>query len=130
MASASATVPGGIPMPIVARRRLPIAGSNATMLTNGTAGDGAPVMHPGTPPRPNHLRSSAQLSYTRPSLALGRLPPRLPYPDIGHLGKWSVSSAKFGFGPECLTDDDPDTFWQYVAPSSIFPRIQMSDVAR
>jgi len=36
----------------------------------------------------------------------------LPWPDIGHLAKWSVSSFKFGFGPECLQDQDPDTFWQ------------------
>ena len=43
------------------------------------------------------------------------MPPRLPWPDIGHLGKWSVSSYKFGFGPECLTDEDPDTFWQCVS---------------
>jgi anaphase-promoting complex subunit 10 len=35
-------------------------------------------------------------------------------PDIGHLAKWSVSSHKFGFGAECLRDDDPETFWQYV----------------
>jgi len=38
----------------------------------------------------------------------------LPWPDIGHLAKWSVSSFKFGFGPECLQDHDPDTFWQSV----------------
>lgn len=36
------------------------------------------------------------------------------YPNIGHLAKWSVSSYKFGFGPECLTDGDPETFWQSV----------------
>jgi len=47
----------------------------------------------------------------------GRKPPVLPLPDIGHLAKWSVSSFKFGFGPECLQDDDPDTFWQCVPPS-------------
>lgn len=41
-----------------------------------------------------------------------RRPPVLPWPDIGHLAKWSVSSFKFGFGPECLQDQDPDTFWQ------------------
>ena len=41
-----------------------------------------------------------------------RQPPRLPWPDIGHLARWSVSSFKFGFGPECLKDSDPDTFWQ------------------
>ena len=47
-----------------------------------------------------------------PGLVVGRQPPALPWPDIGHLAKWSVSSFKFGFGPECLQDDDPDTFWQ------------------
>jgi anaphase-promoting complex subunit 10 len=41
-----------------------------------------------------------------------RTPPVLPWPDIGHLAKWSVSSYKFGFGAECLRDGDPDTFWQ------------------
>ncbi len=45
-------------------------------------------------------------------LIIGRKPPALPWPDIGHLAKWSVSSFKFGFGPECLQDEDPDTFWQ------------------
>lgn len=39
----------------------------------------------------------------------------LSSPDIGHLAKWSVSSYKFGFGAECLRDDDQETFWQYVA---------------
>jgi anaphase-promoting complex subunit 10 len=38
----------------------------------------------------------------------------LPWPDIGHLAKWSVSSFKFGFGPECLQDQDSETFWQSV----------------
>lgn len=38
----------------------------------------------------------------------------LPYPDIGDFGTWSVSSFKFGFGTECLRDDDSNTFWQYV----------------
>ena len=40
--------------------------------------------------------------------------PSLPWPDIGNMAKWSVSSFKFGFGPECLRDDDPETFWQSV----------------
>ena len=47
-------------------------------------------------------------------LSAGRKAPSLPWPDIGHLAKWSVSSFKFGFGAECLQDDDTDTFWQYV----------------
>lgn len=45
-------------------------------------------------------------------LPAARTPPVLPWPDIGHLAKWSVSSYKFGFGAECLRDGDPDTFWQ------------------
>ena len=47
----------------------------------------------------------------------------LPWPDIGHLAKWSVSSFKFGFGPECLQDQDPDTFWQSVSAPPPFPII-------
>ena len=43
-------------------------------------------------------------------------------PDIGHLAKWSVSSHKFGFGAECLRDDDPDTFWQYVQTDDGLPQ--------
>ncbi|GAB1521843.1 anaphase-promoting complex subunit 10 [Rhizoctonia solani] len=35
-------------------------------------------------------------------------------PDIGHLATWSVSSYKYGFNVDCLRDDDPETFWQYV----------------
>jgi anaphase-promoting complex subunit 10 len=46
-----------------------------------------------------------------------RRPPVLPWPDIGQLAKWSVSSFKFGFGPECLQDQDPETFWQSVPPN-------------
>lgn len=46
------------------------------------------------------------------SVLSGKTPPELPWPDIGYLAKWSVSSFKFGFGPECLRDGDPDTFWQ------------------
>ncbi|KAI0709842.1 APC10-domain-containing protein [Earliella scabrosa] len=103
MASASATVPGpgGIAIPgapIVARRRLPVPGGTSTMLA--AAGDGAPIMHP------------------------GKMPPRLPWPDIGHLGKWSVSSYKFGFGPECLTDEDPDTFWHSDGPQPHFISVE------
>jgi len=47
-------------------------------------------------------------------LPAARTPPVLPWPDIGHLAKWSVSSYKFGFGAECLRDGDPDTFWQWA----------------
>jgi hypothetical protein len=38
------------------------------------------------------------------------------YTDISGKGKWSVSSYKFGFGPECLRDDDPETFWHSDGP--------------
>ncbi|PVG04038.1 anaphase-promoting complex, subunit 10 [Serendipita vermifera] len=33
------------------------------------------------------------------------------YPDIGSLARWSASSWKYGFGLECLRDDNPETFW-------------------
>jgi len=51
-------------------------------------------------------------------------PPILPWPDIGHLGKWSVSSYKFGFGVECLRDNDPDTFWHSDGPQPHFMTVQ------
>ena len=50
--------------------------------------------------------------YANTMVRSGRKAPSLPWPDIGPLGKWSVSSYKFGFGAECLNDDDPETFWQ------------------
>ncbi|KAI5119000.1 hypothetical protein M0805_004410 [Coniferiporia weirii] len=50
--------------------------------------------------------------------------PILPWPDIGHLAKWSVSSYKFGFGPECLRDDDPETFWHSDGPQPHFIIVQ------
>ncbi|PSR88749.1 hypothetical protein PHLCEN_2v5100 [Hermanssonia centrifuga] len=53
-----------------------------------------------------------------------RTPPLLPWPDIGHMAKWSVSSFKFGFGPECLRDDDPDTFWHSDGPQPHFITIE------
>ena len=65
-----------------------------------------------------HSSSSPYPHPPSPRICVGKMPPRLPWPDIGHLGKWSVSSYKFGFGPECLTDEDPDTFWQYASISS------------
>ena len=55
-----------------------------------------------------------------------RRPPVLPWPDIGHLAKWSVSSFKFGFGPECLQDQDPDTFWQLSPTLSHSTRTHLS----
>ncbi|KAG6873132.1 hypothetical protein C0995_002506 [Termitomyces sp. Mi166 len=48
-------------------------------------------------------------------------PPHLPWPDISSRAKWSVSSYKFGFGAECLRDDDPDTFWHYPQDDSYTP---------
>lgn len=62
--------------------------------------DGLPMMHP------------------------GRLPPALPWPDIGRIAKWSVSSYKFGFGSECLRDGDPDTFWHSDGPQPHFITIE------
>ena len=48
------------------------------------------------------------------------------------MAKWSVSSFKFGFGAECLTDEDPDTFWQYaphttLVLSAFLDRVSSSD---
>ncbi|KAH9848426.1 anaphase-promoting complex subunit 10 [Lenzites betulinus] len=85
MASASAAAP--IPMPTVAvaaRRRL------------------------AQPPPLSALRPGSEGA---PFVIGSRNCPKYVWPSIGHLAKWSVSSFKFGFGPECLTDDDPDTFW-------------------
>ncbi|KZS99928.1 APC10-domain-containing protein [Laetiporus sulphureus 93-53] len=59
-----------------------------------------------------------------PIMHAGRKPPSLPWPDIGHLAKWSVSSYKFGFGPECLRDDDPDTFWHSDGPQPHFITVE------
>ncbi|KAI0249854.1 anaphase-promoting complex subunit 10, partial [Lactifluus subvellereus] len=53
-----------------------------------------------------------------------RMPPPFPWPDIGHLAKWSVSSFKFGFGPECLQDRDPDTFWHSDGPQPHFITVE------
>jgi len=39
-----------------------------------------------------------------------------PYPDISHLGKWTASSSKFGFGVECLQDGNIETFWHSDGP--------------
>jgi len=53
-----------------------------------------------------------------------RKTPSLPWPDIGHLAKWSVSSYKFGFGAECLRDGDPETFWHSDGPQPHFITIE------
>ncbi|KAF8134849.1 anaphase-promoting complex, subunit 10-domain-containing protein [Boletus edulis] len=53
-----------------------------------------------------------------------RVPPILPWPDIGRIAKWSVSSYKFGFGTECLRDGDPDTFWHSDGPQPHFITIE------
>jgi Anaphase-promoting complex, subunit 10 (APC10) len=47
-------------------------------------------------------------------VASGENLPWTAYPDIGNLARWSVSSWKYGFGLDCLRDDNPETFWQYV----------------
>ncbi|ETW82954.1 hypothetical protein HETIRDRAFT_458552 [Heterobasidion irregulare TC 32-1] len=59
-----------------------------------------------------------------PIVYAGRKPPPLPWKDIGYVAKWSVSSFKFGFGPECLQDDDPDTFWHSDGPQPHFVTIE------
>ncbi|KZT57902.1 anaphase-promoting complex, subunit 10 [Calocera cornea HHB12733] len=46
--------------------------------------------------------------------------PKDKYQSLGHLASWSVSSAKYGFGVECLYDDDPSTFWQSDGPQPHF----------
>ncbi|PBL03858.1 anaphase-promoting complex subunit 10 [Armillaria gallica] len=51
-------------------------------------------------------------------------PPSLPWPDISTRAKWSVSSAKFGFGVECLRDGDPETFWHSDGPQPHFITIE------
>ncbi|EIW84182.1 anaphase-promoting complex subunit 10 [Coniophora puteana RWD-64-598 SS2] len=53
-----------------------------------------------------------------------RTPPVLPWPDIGRLARWSVSSYKFGFGAECLRDGDPETFWHSDGPQPHFITIE------
>ncbi|KAF8058735.1 anaphase-promoting complex, subunit 10/DOC domain-containing protein [Lyophyllum atratum] len=65
--------------------------------TLNTPDDGTPLIHSATEP-----------------------PPHLPWPDISSRAKWSVSSYKFGFGSECLRDDDPDTFWHSDGPQPHF----------
>ncbi|KAH7912309.1 anaphase-promoting complex, subunit 10-domain-containing protein [Hygrophoropsis aurantiaca] len=59
-----------------------------------------------------------------PLMHAARTPPTLPWPDIGRLAKWSVSSYKFGFGAECLRDGDPDTFWHSDGPQPHFITIE------
>lgn len=83
-----------------------------TAVTNGgvsivpnSISDG-PLVHMGMYPSRSHT------VYGDAIVRQGRKAPSLPWPDIGPLGKWSVSSYKFGFGAECLNDDDPETFWQ------------------
>lgn len=66
-----------------------------------------PLVHMG-----GHIIPVLRSIYADTLVRLGRKAPFLPWPDIGPLGKWSVSSYKFGFGSECLNDDDPETFWQ------------------
>ncbi|KAI0667803.1 anaphase-promoting complex subunit 10 [Trametes maxima] len=96
MASASAAVP--MPTVAVAARRRIAQPVPSGALPPGA--EGAPVIYS------------------------GKLPPQLPWPDIGHLAKWSVSSFKFGFGPECLQDDDPETFWHSDGPQPHFVTIE------
>ncbi|VDB96000.1 unnamed protein product [Peniophora sp. CBMAI 1063] len=53
-----------------------------------------------------------------------RHPPEQPFPDIGASAKWTVSSYKFGFGPECLGDLDPDTFWHSDGPQPHYVTVE------
>ena len=76
----------------------------------------------GTPPESSgsrdaiHLGTSLFHIFQNKALTAVAIPvpsnPNLALPDIGNLAKWAVSSYKFGFGSECLRDDDPETFWQ------------------
>jgi len=60
---------------------------------------------------PNHFPWIIAMSFYF-VLSAEKYPPNLPWPNISEQARWSVSSFKFGFGPECLQDGDPDTFWQ------------------
>ena len=104
MASASASVPATAPAV------LPADASLSAVMESGAA-----YVYPC-----KHVQPSNPCQ-NRPTCIYTPVPilPAMPYPDIGHLAKWSVSSFKFGFGPECLRDDDPETFWQYAIHLSL-----------
>ncbi|THV02764.1 anaphase-promoting complex subunit 10 [Dendrothele bispora CBS 962.96] len=57
-------------------------------------------------------------------VSAGKYPPNLPWPNISEQARWSVSSFKFGFGPECLQDSDPDTFWHSDGPQPHFITVE------
>ena len=80
--------------------------SGGVSIVPNSISDG-PLVHMGI-----YFSHSLRLVYVDEMIRPGRKAPSLPWPDIGPLGKWSVSSYKFGFGAECLSDDDPETFWQ------------------
>ncbi|KAH7103032.1 anaphase-promoting complex, subunit 10 [Auriculariales sp. MPI-PUGE-AT-0066] len=48
------------------------------------------------------------------------------YTDISDLGTWTVSSYKFGFGAECLRDNDGGTFWHSDGPQPHFITVHFS----
>jgi len=65
-----------------------------------------PIIVPAFPDITGSFHFIPDLNFKGPAVLTTNLP------DIGHLGKWSVSSHKFGFGAECLRDDNSETFWQ------------------
>ncbi|KAH7919366.1 galactose-binding like protein [Leucogyrophana mollusca] len=82
--------------------------------------NGQPTASAGLPnPQPSQLPRDGV-----PLMHPARAPPLLPWPDIGRIAKWSVSSYKFGFGAECLRDGDPDTFWHSDGPQPHFITIE------
>ncbi|KAI0270800.1 anaphase-promoting complex subunit 10 [Russula aff. rugulosa BPL654] len=73
--------------------------------------------------QPTDIPTATPRAFSSFTIVLRR-PPVLPWPDIGHLAKWSVSSFKFGFGPECLQDQDPETFWHSDGPQPHFITVE------
>ncbi|EIN04933.1 anaphase-promoting complex subunit 10 [Punctularia strigosozonata HHB-11173 SS5] len=86
--------------PSIAFTRSPTAGANTQSVHVATPSDGTTLLH------------------------AVRYAPRLPWPDIGRYAKWSVSSFKYGFGAECLIDNDPDTFWHSDGPQPHFITVE------
>lgn len=88
---------------------------------------------PPVPPPPQAQPPPPDASYESPPPPPAQPPPpptRRPaidwasYSDISERGKWSVSSYKFGFGSECLRDDDGDTFWHSDGPQPHYITIE------
>ncbi|KAL1687740.1 APC10-domain-containing protein, partial [Schizophyllum commune] len=99
-----------------------MATTNPAVPAAATSAPGAPIP-PGMIPGPYGAQpmppgSRFMIHPTR------HYPTQLPWPDISDKAKWSVSSFKFGFGAECLTDGDPDTFWHSDGPQPHFISIE------